>query len=80
MIVWSMCVWKQRLTFCGTICLLAVQETDDVRRALIAQLCSKIDNDLRNGCDEELQLLRLGSFIIECLSQASPSHEFILDQ
>eukprot|EP00750_Incisomonas_marina_P013812 INCI17546.4.p2 GENE.INCI17546.4~~INCI17546.4.p2 ORF type:complete len:112 (+),score=16.59 INCI17546.4:780-1115(+) len=69
---------KQVLT--DTVGNKYLKETDDVRRALIAQLCSKIDNDLRNGCDEELQLLRLGSFIIECLSQASPSHEFILDQ
>jgi hypothetical protein len=55
-------------------------QADDVRRALVAQQCSQIDSDLRQGCDEELQLLRLGSFIIDCLSQPNPSHEFILDQ
>jgi replication factor C subunit 2/4 len=57
-----------------------ITKADDVRRALIAQLCSKIDNDLRQGCDEELQLLRLGSFIIEILSHKALSHDFILDQ
>jgi hypothetical protein len=40
----------------------------------------QIDTDLRQGCDEELQLLRLGSFIIECFASATPAHTFIMDQ
>ena len=59
---------------CGT----GLLQLPDVARALALQQCAFADGDLRQGCDEGLQLLRLGCFMIDCTRHASASNMFIL--
>ena len=48
--------------------------------ALAVQQCSFVDSDLRKGCDEELQLLRLGFFLVQCVGRQAVPNGIILQQ
>ena len=47
--------------------------------ALAVRQCALVDGDLGHGCDEGMQLLRLGCFLVQCTSQTCTTNRFILD-
>jgi hypothetical protein len=47
--------------------------------ALAVRQCALVDGDLGQGCDEGMQLLRLGCFLVQCTSQTCTTNRFILE-